>query len=97
MLATTDHIEARDAGPKAGGTERLCVVARVAKPVDDLLRFVAGPDGTLAPDIRDNRSIRAEREAQHRLGRALGSRDDAGPLRPVCIALRSQSIDLTAP
>ena len=52
MLATTDDIEARDAGPKAAGTERLCVVARVAKPVDDLLRFVAGPDGTLAPDIK---------------------------------------------
>jgi uncharacterized protein len=52
MLATTDHIEARDAGPRAAGTERLCVVARVAKPVDDLLRFVAGPDGTLAPDIK---------------------------------------------
>jgi uncharacterized protein len=52
MLATTDHIEARDAGPKAAGTERLCVVARVAKPVDDLLRFVVGPDGTLAPDIK---------------------------------------------
>ena len=52
MLATTDHIEERDAGPKAAGTERLCVVARVAKPVDDLLRFVAGPDGTLAPDIK---------------------------------------------
>jgi len=52
MLATTDHIEARDAGPKAAGTERLCVVARIAKPVDDLLRFVAGPDGTLAPDIK---------------------------------------------
>jgi uncharacterized protein len=52
MLATTDHIEARDVGPKAAGTERLCVVARVAKPVDDLLRFVVGPDGTLAPDIK---------------------------------------------
>jgi uncharacterized protein len=52
MLATTDHIEARDAGPRPAGTERLCVVARVAKPVDDLLRFVAGPDGTLAPDIK---------------------------------------------
>ena len=52
MLASTDHIEARDAGPKAAGTERLCVVARIAKPVDDLLRFVAGPDGTLAPDIK---------------------------------------------
>ena len=52
MLATTGDIEARDAGPKAAGTERLCVVARVAKPVDDLLRFVAGPDGTLAPDIK---------------------------------------------
>jgi predicted RNA-binding protein YlxR (DUF448 family) len=52
MLATTGDIDARDAGPKAAGTERLCVVARVAKPVDDLLRFVAGPDGTLAPDIK---------------------------------------------
>jgi predicted RNA-binding protein YlxR (DUF448 family) len=28
------------------------VVARVPKPVDNLLRFVAGPDGTLVPDVK---------------------------------------------
>ena len=52
MLAATDQLEARDTGPKAAGTERLCVVARVPKPVDNLLRFVAGPDGTLVPDVK---------------------------------------------
>jgi predicted RNA-binding protein YlxR (DUF448 family) len=52
MLATADHIEPRDAGPREGGTERFCVVERAAKPVDELIRFVAGPDGTLVPDIK---------------------------------------------
>jgi uncharacterized protein len=52
MLATADHIEPRDAGPGAGGTERFCVAERVAKPVDELVRFVSGPDGMLVPDIK---------------------------------------------
>ena len=34
------------------GTERSCVVTRAVKAPDDLIRFVAGPDGTLVPDLR---------------------------------------------
>ncbi|MCU0884294.1 MAG: RNA-binding protein [Beijerinckiaceae bacterium] len=33
-------------------SERRCVATRLSLPVDDLLRFVAGPDGQLVPDIR---------------------------------------------
>jgi predicted RNA-binding protein YlxR (DUF448 family) len=52
MLATLDHIEEHDAGPKAPGSERFCVVERAVKPVADLVRFVAGPDGGVLPDIK---------------------------------------------
>jgi predicted RNA-binding protein YlxR (DUF448 family) len=34
------------------GPERSCVVTRTVKAPDDLIRFVAGPDGALVPDIR---------------------------------------------
>jgi uncharacterized protein len=34
-------------------TTRQCAVSRVVLPVDALLRFVAGPDGALVPDIRN--------------------------------------------
>jgi uncharacterized protein len=49
MLART-HDEELDAGPHKGGpgTERLCAVTRAVKPVDDLIRFVVGPDGVVA-------------------------------------------------
>src|SRR3954451_24179056 len=52
MLATADHIETHDAGPKSPGSERFCVVARAVKPTHELIRFVAGPDRTIVPDIR---------------------------------------------
>ena len=52
MLATLDHIEPHDAGPKAPGSERFCVVARAVKPVADMIRFVASPDGAVVPDIK---------------------------------------------
>src|SRR5262245_29164114 len=52
MLATLDHIEAHDAGPKTPGSERLCVVERAVKPVADMVRFVAAPDGRVVPDIK---------------------------------------------
>jgi hypothetical protein len=35
-----------------GGSERRCVATRRGFPVDELIRFVAGPDGALVPDIR---------------------------------------------
>ena len=34
------------------GSERSCVVTRSVKAPEDLIRFVAGPDGTLVPDLR---------------------------------------------
>ncbi|MEJ0096785.1 MAG: RNA-binding protein [Bauldia sp.] len=32
--------------------ERTCIVTRVAKPVDALIRFVVAPDGSVVPDLR---------------------------------------------
>src|SRR5215207_6858291 len=41
-----------DAGPRKGaGGERLCAVTRAVKPVDELIRFVVGPDGVV-PDLK---------------------------------------------
>ena len=46
-LAPTEEL---DAGPRKGGpgAERLCAVSRTVKPVDELIRFVVGPDGVVA-------------------------------------------------
>jgi uncharacterized protein len=39
--------------PRANqATERTCIVTREAKPIDALVRFVAGPDGTVVPDLK---------------------------------------------
>jgi uncharacterized protein len=45
-----DTSEELDAGPHKGGrgTERLCAVSRTVKPVDELIRFVVGPQGVVA-------------------------------------------------
>ena len=54
MLATLDDT-ALDGGPRKGAaTERMCVVSRSVKPVEDLLRFVVGPDGSVLPDLKRN-------------------------------------------
>ncbi|WP_274423731.1 RNA-binding protein [Chelativorans sp. YIM 93263] len=34
--------------------ERTCIVTRVAQHPDGLIRFVAGPDGTIVPDLKQN-------------------------------------------
>src|SRR3954454_1968141 len=51
MLAQAD-IE--DTGPRQarGATERTCVVTRLVKPVDELIRFVIAPDGTVVADLK---------------------------------------------
>jgi len=39
----------------AGGRrvrERMCLVTRTVKPESELIRFVAGPDGTIVPDLQ---------------------------------------------
>ncbi len=53
MLARLDD-SLTDSGPKKSGPERLCVVTREVKGVDDLLRFVVAPDGTVVPDLKRN-------------------------------------------
>ena len=53
MLAHAD-LQDTDRGPREGrrGTERLCALTREVKPVEDLIRFVAGPDGAIIPDLK---------------------------------------------
>ncbi len=53
MQAEKEYLEV-DAGPRRHvGPERLCIATRSVRPVDDLIRFVAGPDG-LVPDLKRN-------------------------------------------
>ena len=42
-----------DAGPRSSGTgvERFCALTRTVKPVDEMIRFVAGPEGVV-PDLK---------------------------------------------
>jgi len=53
MLARADMQET-DRGPREGrrGTERLCALTREVRPIDELIRFVAAPDGTIVPDLK---------------------------------------------
>jgi predicted RNA-binding protein YlxR (DUF448 family) len=53
MLARADQ-EDTDQGPRHGrrGTERSCALTREVRPIDELIRFVAGPDGAVVPDLR---------------------------------------------
>ena len=40
-----------DAGPRSADRHRLCALTRTLRPVDELIRFVAGPEG-LVPDLK---------------------------------------------
>jgi predicted RNA-binding protein YlxR (DUF448 family) len=51
MIAEAHDIEL-DGGPHARGVERLCVATRTVRPVEDLIRFVIGPDGEAVPDLK---------------------------------------------
>jgi len=35
-----------------GATERLCIATRTVRPTGEMVRFVAGPDGTVVPDLK---------------------------------------------
>lgn len=37
---------------KSEPTSRMCIVTRNVRPVDELVRFVIAPDGTVVPDLR---------------------------------------------
>lgn len=52
MARDTDHDD--DDGPEETGPERTCIATRTRRPVDDLIRFVAAPDGTVVPDLKRN-------------------------------------------
>jgi predicted RNA-binding protein YlxR (DUF448 family) len=53
MLAHLDDADT-DAGPRnaVAGTVRSCVVTREVKPIDQLIRFVVGPDQAVVPDLK---------------------------------------------
>jgi predicted RNA-binding protein YlxR (DUF448 family) len=53
-MATTADDDNADRGPRsaAAATARLCIATREVRPVGDLIRFVAGPDGVVVPDLR---------------------------------------------
>src|SRR3954467_8586567 len=53
MLAVQGNAKETDTdrGPAAGG-ERFCALTREAKPADQMIRFVVGPDGTVVPDVK---------------------------------------------
>jgi hypothetical protein len=54
MLAKVPPPADFDTGPRSlgAGAERLCVVTRQVKPVDEMIRFVAGPHGEVVPDLK---------------------------------------------
>src|ERR1700720_4502452 len=51
MIAPSPDIDL-DAGPRAQELERMCVATRTVRPVDDMIRFVIGPDGEAVPDLK---------------------------------------------
>jgi predicted RNA-binding protein YlxR (DUF448 family) len=53
MLATAQHSELDHGATKvAPGMERHCALSRTLKPVDEMIRFVVGPDGDTVPDVK---------------------------------------------
>ncbi len=53
MLAIADPADL-DRGPRdtKSGTERMCVVSRQVRPIDELIRFVLSPAGEPVPDLK---------------------------------------------
>ncbi len=53
MLAAVEDAEA-DRGPRhmPAAVARMCVATRAVRPIGELIRFVAGPDGTVVPDLK---------------------------------------------
>src|SRR5262249_28509406 len=48
------HDDALDAGPhkRTPGTQRFCAASGAVRSVDEMIRFVVGPDGTAVPDLK---------------------------------------------
>jgi predicted RNA-binding protein YlxR (DUF448 family) len=47
-----DAVTVCEARTAAAPRERLCVATREVRPVDELMRFVVGPDGSVVPDLK---------------------------------------------
>jgi uncharacterized protein len=47
-----EHDRDRNGGFTARDRERFCVATRTVRPIDELIRFVVGPDGETVPDIK---------------------------------------------
>src|SRR5499427_1503587 len=53
MQALVQDTEAdRGSRAAAAAPQRLCIATRKTRPVGELIRFVAGPDGAVVPDIK---------------------------------------------
>ena len=50
-MGSRTTVEDGDAEAADSGPLRLCAVSRVQKPPEELIRFVAGPDRTIVPDL----------------------------------------------
>jgi predicted RNA-binding protein YlxR (DUF448 family) len=51
MLAASADIEL-DHGPRLSERERLCVVTRTVRPIDEMIRFVVDPNGEVVCDLK---------------------------------------------
>jgi predicted RNA-binding protein YlxR (DUF448 family) len=55
MLASAQESEPDnelDRGPATATAERTCALSREAKPAEELIRFVVGPDNAVVPDVK---------------------------------------------
>src|SRR3984957_19353763 len=86
--ATTNDARTGDTGTDLGphgaaaATVRLCIATREVRPVGEMIRFVAGPDGAVVPDLKRRlpgrgvwvtarRQIVAEAVRRHVFGRGF--------------------------
>jgi uncharacterized protein len=93
MLAQAQNQDdALDAGPRkvAPGTERFCAATGEVKPVDEMIRFVLGPDGGPVPDLKRQLPgrgiwITATRDAlEAAIARKAFARGFKRDIRPAC-------------
>jgi predicted RNA-binding protein YlxR (DUF448 family) len=52
MLAPLHERDLDDGPRQRGQAERLCAVTRAVKPIEEMIRFVVGPEGDVVPDVK---------------------------------------------
>jgi predicted RNA-binding protein YlxR (DUF448 family) len=101
---------ARRSDDDEDGPQRTCIATRQARPVAELIRFVAAPDGTVVPDLRHrlpgrgvwvtaNRDAVALAVKRNAFARALKAKVNASPDLPdqverLLVAAARQSVSL---